>query len=75
MTVITELILTIKSLGKLAELFQSLISEVKDLRLAIEQKNLDQLKAETNEKIEQLKTAKSDADRMRIIVELSKLQK
>jgi hypothetical protein len=41
----------------------------------MEQKNLEQLKAETNEKLEQLKTAKSDADRMRIIVELSKLQK
>lgn len=75
MTIITELILAVKSLGKLAELFQSLILEVKDLRLAIEQKNLEKLKEQTNEKLEQLKTAKSDADRMRIIVELSKLQK
>lgn len=45
------------------------------MTLAITERNLEKHKAETNEKLEQLKTAKSDADRMRIIVELSKLQK
>lgn len=38
----------------------------------MEMKNLDQLKSEVNEKIEQLKVAKNDEERKRLIVDISK---
>ena len=69
---IAEIFLAIKSITQLVNLFQNLILEVKSLRLAMEMKNLDELKAEVNEKIEQIKVAKTDADRLALIVAISK---
>lgn len=75
MNFVTAIFTALSSMGQVASLLSELISEVKNLRLSVEKNNLEELKAVTNEKIEQLKNAKTDADRMRIIVELSKLQK
>lgn len=68
---LAEILLTLKSLAALAGLLQDLISEVKSLRLATEQRNLDQLKSDINEKIELLKNAKTDDDRKRALLDIA----
>lgn len=68
---LAEILLTLKSLAALAGLLQDLISEVKSLRLATEQRNLDQLKSDINEKIEILKNAKTDDDRKRALLDIA----
>ena len=72
---LAEILLAIKSVTALAGLLQDLVSEVKSLRLATEQKNLDQLKSEVNEKLEQLKSAKTDEERKHALLAIAlKLQ-
>jgi hypothetical protein len=72
MTILASLFSALKSLGALSNLLESLVSEVKNLRMSLEQKNLEQLKNEIGDKLKQLEVAKTDEERKRAIVDISK---
>lgn len=72
MTVLASILSAIKSLASLGDLLQSLVLEVKNLTLVMEQKQIETFKKEVNETLEQIKMAQDDGARKRLIVELSK---
>ena len=71
-----EIMLAIKSIQGILSAINSLGDKIDKLNLIIENKQLEEFKRETNEKLEQIKNAANDVDRKRLLVELSKqLQK
>lgn len=72
MTILASIMSALTSLSQLAKLLETLISEVKNLSQALEEKQIDKFKKEVESALKKIEDSKNDKDRKLALVELSK---